>query len=481
MKLPFKHFLCQAKQRNQPGPQGTLVGDGLLDDKPVYLSASAEQGHTLLLGTGQTAKKTLLAHLAAAAMRRDSALIVIDTEGDLLSILSKHVTSERVQDVMWLDFANSDRVIGWNVLDAHWTNSSTAVFQSLAHTAETVQSKYWDAPTKETLQWVVDTFSAANRTLAEKGEPLFTLMDASSLVCLPTFRRRVLNNLIADPKLSAWWIQHYEAMAPVKEGRYLGGLLALLDGVKDPKAMANILGQSYSTFDLRDLLRPGNIGFINLYGLHFQRDWREWLGALLLDRINLMLLERRNRHHAQPPVPLTIAINGALPIPLLKSPGYLAELGKCGVRYILQTETLGYPGNEEFLESMEILRGLRNLFVFRTSDHDAHTISNELEHPALFFDLVRLREYECFLMTPMDQDDTVIQPIVTLPPLGSEHPISPELLKRKDQFSRPVKEVKSARQDFKQEWYYLEMTLIRKELASRRADLDTPPDERRDI
>ncbi len=106
MNWPFKWF---NQSSGDDDKRGTLIG---FDERhePVFLSESALPGHILLLGEARTGKTTVLAHLATWAMRKDSALVILDVDGDLLPILIGQVPVDRERDVHWIDFGNPDSV-----------------------------------------------------------------------------------------------------------------------------------------------------------------------------------------------------------------------------------------------------------------------------------------------------------------------------------------------------------------------------------
>lgn len=375
MNPPFKWF---KRSSGYDDKRGALVGYDKRHE-PVYLPPSAMRGHTLLLGEAGTGKTTLLSHLAAWAMRKDSTLVVLDVDGDLLRNLMGQVPVDRVEDAHFIDFGSLDPVPGWNVLELGRGEEDHTIVASLVDTAESLCHDEWGPRVEDALRIAVWTLLSANKILARQNEPQFSVVDIPYLFHLPTFRHRLLNTHVSNPEIRNWWLNYFEAMDPAMQAMLQDSLLSLLSPVIVGKHAEHVLGQSRSTFDLPTLLKPGNMVFFNLWNASLDPKLGHWIAALLADRINKMALgDTRNFSKSERLAPVTIAINGTQSIPLADCPGYMDMLRDRQVRYILTRRTLGNPKTRDAAESAAILASEPNLFVFRTSAADAEIIAKEL-------------------------------------------------------------------------------------------------------
>jgi hypothetical protein len=444
--------------------RGTLVGYTDERHEPVYLPQATRRGHTLLLGKGHTGKTALMAHLAKSAMREDSALIVVDVDGDLLPILSAQVPANRTKDVTWLDFSNDAQIPGWNLLDQSHGYDIETVVPNLLHSSAVVWPDNWGPVHENTLRMAVRTLGLANRTLVFNHEPQFSLADILSLFHLPTFRRRVLNTLVQDDGLLYEWFNRFENLPPAMQIEAEYPALVLLDRLVLNSRMKNILGQGSSTFNLREMLQPGSIVFINLANAFPEMGFSYWLGALIADRIDWMMLTQKRTLDATRQVPVTMAIHGLQPIPMIEQPGFLPELHKRGVDYILTHLSMSYPECREPSGISTLLSGMTNLLMFHTSALDAKLMAEELDEPLLYAGMGQLPDHQCFLKTYEEDGASALKRIQTLLPLASTSPSHADVMNRASRFSRPVDQVVSARENFEEQWYGQEMALIRAEL-----------------
>lgn len=471
----FKNWLKPAAKPNQA--QGTLIGHTIERHEPVYLSQAAHRDHTLLLGKVHTGKTALMTHLVKSATEPDSALIVIDTDGDLLPLLRDQVPADRLEDVTWLDFCNREQVPGWNLLDqTHFHELETVVSNFLHIDKLFWPDDGWRRLHERTFRLAIRTLGLANRTLAYTGEIQFTLADIPYLFTMPTFRRRVLNTLVHNERLHQEWWQGYENLSPTMqfEAWYPGRIL--IDRLVYDAPLKNILTQPRSTFDLCELLRPGSIVFINLGPTFSAAEHRYWLGALLADHINwTMLTQKMNPELA--PASITMAIHGLQPIPLIEQPGYLAELQKRGVHYIFTRLSMSYPYIHEPSGMSTLLCAMNNLMLFYTTGQDAQFVATELDEPMIFSEMRQLPDHQCLFKTRQNDDASSVMRIQTLPPLASASSTQSEVLKRASLFSRSVEQVKAARAEFEDQWYGREFALRHAELArevEQSSDSDEP-------
>lgn len=410
MDLPFQWF---KRASGYDDKRGALVGYDKRHE-PIYLPPSSMRGHTLILGEAGTGKTTLLSHLATWAMRKDSTLVVLDVDGDLLPNLVGQVPVDRVKDAHFMDFGSLDPVPGWNVLEQGKGDEDYEVVANLVDTAESLCHDDWGPRVEDTFRMALWTLLSANQILARKNEPQFTVVDIPYLFHLPTFRRRLLNTHVSNPEIQNWWLNYFEAMPAAMQSIFQDSLLPLLSPLTMGEHARYVLGQSHSTFDLRALLKPGNIVLVNLWNASLDAKLGHWIGALFADRINKIALgDTRRIPKAERLAPVTIAINGTQTIPLADYPGYLSELQERGVRYMLTRRTLGDPTTRQASESAAILASKPNLFVFRTNPVDAEIIVKELNDAPLSLTITRSPDHENVVETRTDGEESPTKKILS--------------------------------------------------------------------
>lgn len=429
---------------------------------PIWLSWEQLRGHSVIVGNEGTGKTALMGYLAHGAIQHRAAVVVIDLDGDLAPGLLAQVPSRRAKDVCWIDFNDTARVPGFNLLDVSHGEASNLIVTNLVRTARGLWGEYWKPDVEDALKVAVRTLLAANRALVPIQEPQFTLLDVARLFEYPDFCRRLLRSYVTDPDVIEWWNAYLERPREWVIFDF-AAVLTPLHRLTDHPHMPNILGQSNSTFDLRELLEPGRITLLNLSRVALTSDLRYWLAALIADRINLTVLARDQiTPEIQSPA-VVIAVNGTLPIPCLNDLAFLADLHERGVSYILSNWSATYPEDPGPALPEAMLAKATNLFVFRTRGYDEDVLSGDLGVPPQ--DIVNLPNHVCYVRTHKGNRNVLVKRVATLPPLASDTQSVRRILDRVKPYGRRAADVKAERERFTRIWYGREMAALRKRVG----------------
>jgi hypothetical protein len=365
---------------------------------PLHLSPQHLRGHSLLLGALHTGKTTLMAQMAKVAMRCGAALVVIDEEGDLAPDLVRQIPRWRARDVTWINL--NERIVnaGWNVLDMTQGDAPEIILENFLHTASELWDKYWNWETENAVRIGVLTLLTANRVLAMRNEKQFTLLDLPRLFEMSKFRHRILKSFVIDPTILGWWNAYDQQWEDYRFTDPAAALVVPLHRLSDRGTMRDFIGRSTSTMNWREMLQPRRISLINTNSYHLTSDLRRWFNAILVDRVVRTSIALGKTQSDDLGLHCVVAINGNIPLPILKELGAWANLRNHGVGLILSSKSLEY---EEARARPGIAHALvtnaDNLFVFRTRYVDAevvHSLLGELVSP---YDLTQMPGCACYV------------------------------------------------------------------------------------
>ncbi len=448
----FKKFLVPKRTELQ---KETLVGYSIRDGErsPFRLSREQLRGHSVLFGCEGTGKTTLMAHLANAAIKNGDALVVIDLDGDLAPDLLTQVPLHRAKDVCWIDFNDTARVPGFNVLDVSHAEDPDLIVTNFLHTARGLWSKYWNRDVEDALRLAVRTLLAANRVLVRRNGPQFTLFDIQHLFNFPTFCHRLLERFVTDPALTEWWNNYLEWQSVSFLSEWMAAVLGPLHRLVTEPRIRNILGQSTTTLDLRERLEPGRITFFNVGGTALAADIRRWLAALVADRINLTILARERVAPQCHQRNVVVAVNGALSIPRMDEAVFLKNLQARGASYIVSSWTTRYAEPSGHGLPQAAFANATNLFIFRTRELNAEILSAELGEDVSLRDIEELPNQACYVRTHARNSNILIAPILTGAPLKSDMQMAKKILGGVQPCGRNPAEVKAEWERFNRAWY----------------------------
>ena len=236
--------------------KGILIGHSRHQGQqiPVRLGEESLWHHIFMVAKTQKGKSTLMAHLAAEAMRKKTALVVIDPHGDLARSLLGLVPRSRASDVVFIDFSDMHQVVGLNLLDMSQGRNADAIVSNIVHVGELIWSDNWGPRMEDALRMALRTLLSANEILARRRQPQFTLLDIPPLFELPNFRHRLIEQYVGDQEILQWWTGYFERLYESLRMDVINPVLTKIHRFSTHKAVRNIVGQANSTVNFRELL-----------------------------------------------------------------------------------------------------------------------------------------------------------------------------------------------------------------------------------
>jgi hypothetical protein len=435
--------------------QGILVGHSIHQGRkiPVHLQEEALWHHIFMVAKTQKGKSTLMAHLAAAAMQRDTAVVVIDPHGDLARSMLRLVPRSRMGDVIYIDFSDAQQVVGLNLLDMAQGRNADTIVSNIVHVGELIWSDYWGPRMEDALRMALRSFLIVNEKLVQEHERQFTLIDIPQLFEMDNFRHRVFKEYVKDPEVLHWWIGYYENLYPNLRVDVINPVLTKINRFSTHSVVKNIVGQSRSTVDFRELLNERRILLVNTATGVIGPDAGGLLGAVLIDHINFAVREQMAIANPAARARVVVVVDEFQSIPGVDYPGFLAELQKMGASFILATQALGQLEAISEVLRPAILSNIETLFVFQTSADDADVLRHELDDEVTATDIINLADHSCYVKAQVGRDRLPVMHVETLPPQVGDRAIAEQVIGQMSRYARPVKVVEAERKAFLDRWF----------------------------
>jgi hypothetical protein len=210
-------------------------------------------------------------------LERGHGFALLDPHGDLSQSVLDMVPKERVNDVIYLNPADLEFPMPFNVLESIDAGQRHLVASGLVSILKRFWAEFW-GPRSEYL--------IRNAVLALVESAGATLLDMGRLLVDGIFRGQILAS-VHDPAVQQFWRHEYEsypaafrqeAIAPVqnKIGEFLATPL-----------IRNIVGQRKNLFQVRRLMDEGKVLIVNLSKGFLGEDTASLLGSLVLTRLVL--------------------------------------------------------------------------------------------------------------------------------------------------------------------------------------------------
>jgi len=362
--------------------------------------------HMYFIGKTGMGKSTVLENMIIQDIRSGKGVCVIDPHGDLVEKVIDFIPNSRVNDVIYFNPSDLDHPIAFNVLEHVDESERHLVVSGLIG----VFKKIWADSWGPRLEYVLHhTISAL---LEYPGSTLLGIM--RMLVDKP-FRKKVIDQL-SDPVVKSFWVDEYskypdrfqaEAIAPIqnKVGRFLSSAL-----------IRNILGQTKSSFNMREIMDGQKILLINLSKGRVGEDNSALLGAMMITKIQLAAMSRVNISENERK-DFYLYVDEFQNFATESFAGILSEARKYRLNLILAHQ---YIEQIDEAVAAAVFGNVGTIIAFRVGAADAEFLEKEFYPTFTQFDLVNLAKYQTYLKLMIDGVASEGFSANTLPPIDEE-------------------------------------------------------------
>lgn len=368
--------------------------------------------HMYIIGKTGMGKTNLLENLVIQDIQSGHGVAYIDPHGDTAEKLISAIPSHRINDVIYFNPADQDFPIALNVLEAVDEKYRHLIASGLI----AVFKKLWADSWGPRLEYIL-----RNAILALLEYPGSTLLGVMRILVDKKYRQRVIDK-VTDPVIKSFWTEEFtkwndrvlqEVVSPIqnKVGQFLTSSL-----------IRNIVGQTQSAFDLRDVMDSQKILIMNLSKGRIGEDISGLLGAMMISKIQLAAMERVNI-----PEPdrkdFYLYVDEFQNFATESFANILSEARKYRLnlllanQYILQLE-------EEVQNA--IFGNVGTIISFRVGATDAEYLEKEFEPVFMQNDIVNLPKYNVYLKLMIDGISGDAFSATTLPPIPIVNAIEKE-------------------------------------------------------
>ncbi|MEX1995653.1 MAG: ATP-binding protein, partial [Candidatus Saccharimonadales bacterium] len=247
--------------RNIP-EEGLLLGYNMFrgTKKAIRLADADRARHMYVVGQTGTGKSTFLENLALQDMLSGRGFAFVDPHGDTAEKLLAMVPKERTEDVIYFCPADMEYPMGLNMFEAHSTDQKDFLIQE----AINMLYKLYD-PQRQGIIGPRYEHLFRNAALAIMADPAGgTFVDIPKLFRDPSFVEQKLKH-VTDQNVLEFWRKEMPASQRSNEfGEVTSWFVSKFGAFLSNEMMRNIIGQTKSSFNLREVMDEGKILLVNL-------------------------------------------------------------------------------------------------------------------------------------------------------------------------------------------------------------------------
>ena len=269
--LPDQHNIPTSKLQRQmakqvDGPvqameEGFLLGYNEFRGvkKQIRLNENDRRRHVYFIGQTGTGKSTLLENLAFQDMMDGRGFAFIDPHGDSAEKLLGMVPKERVEDIIYFNPGDMENPVGLNLFEFETQDQRDFLIQE----AIAMLYKLYDpghtgiiGPRYE--HWF------RNAALTIMSDPAgSTFIDIPQVFNDQAFTDEKLKH-VTDRTVLDFWYKEMAQTSEANKSEVLGWFVSKFGAFLSNEMMRNIIGQTKSGFDLRDIMDKRKILLVNL-------------------------------------------------------------------------------------------------------------------------------------------------------------------------------------------------------------------------
>ena len=242
-----------------------------------------------IIGKTGTGKSNLIATMALSDIRSGNGICLIDPHGDLSDDILNRIPKERISDVVYFNPADLDYPVGFNPLEKVPYEKQHLVVSGIISVFRKIWTEFWGPRLEHILRHSLFTLL---------DYPGSTLLDLPRLLTDVGFRREVLSH-VKQREVLAFWQNEFDKYTPWLRSEAISPILNKVGQFLVNLPLRNIIGQSRSTINLKEVMDGKKILIANLAKGKIGEDNTSLLGSLLLTEIWLTALGRAEVPEAQ--------------------------------------------------------------------------------------------------------------------------------------------------------------------------------------
>lgn len=228
--------------------------------KPIRLSTNDRRRHAYIIGQTGTGKSKLLENLAFQDMMDGKGFAFIDPHGDSAEELLGMVPKERVEDVIYFSPGDMEMPIGLNLFEFENDDQRDFLIQeSIAMLYKLYDPGHTGIVGPRYEHW----FRNAALTVMSDRENGSTFIDVPQVFNDQSFTDEKLKH-VRDRTVLDFWNKEMAQTSEANKSEVLGWFVSKFGAFLSNEMMRNIIGQTKSGFDLRDIMDNKKILLVNL-------------------------------------------------------------------------------------------------------------------------------------------------------------------------------------------------------------------------
>ena len=397
VETPHIHWLT-AKSAPAPAQipdHGLYLGKSVYRglSRKIYISDKDRARHMYIIGKTGTGKSEFLMDMILQDIRAGKGVCFIDPHDTVEKIL-EYIPPERAEDVIYFDPSDTDRPMGLNMLEAQTEEEKQFVASSIIN----LMYKLYD-PHKTGIIGPRFEHAIRNAMMTVMSEPGATFIEIVRVLTDQKFLQELLPK-VQDPIVRRYWTDQIAQTSDFHKSEVLDYIVSKFGRFITDKMMRNIIGQSQSAFNFRNVMDEGKILLINLAKGRIGEENSAFLGLILVPKLLVAAMSRQD-------VPEKDRRDFNLYVDEFQNfatPDFATILSEARKYHLNLTVANQFIGQIEEEVKNAVFGNVGTLMSFRVGVQDANFLQHEFAPTFSEADLTNVERYHTFVKTIVDNE-----------------------------------------------------------------------------
>jgi len=238
--------------------------------------------HLYVIGKTGMGKTNMLENMVIADIKAGRGVAVVDPHGEFAEKILDFVPENRIDDVIYFNPADLEYPIAFNPLEQVDLEHRHLVASGIMGVFKKIWPDVWSAR----MEYILN-----NSLLALLEYPSSTLLGIMRMLVEKDFRQKITEHL-QDPVIKAFWLNEFARYTQRLEVEAVAAIQNKVGQFVSNPLIRNIIGQTYSTIDMRKIMDEGKILIINIAKGRIGEDSSALLGAMIITKLQLAAMSR---------------------------------------------------------------------------------------------------------------------------------------------------------------------------------------------
>ncbi|MFW5702449.1 MAG: type IV secretory system conjugative DNA transfer family protein [Candidatus Dojkabacteria bacterium] len=255
-------------------------------EKKVYLKLNDRRRHMYIVGKTGAGKTNFLQRMILQDIYNGHGLAFLDPHGDACEHILERIPPERAEDVIYFNPADTERPVGFNIMEFKNENEKYRIVESFLGLLNKMFDPHNQGITGPRFQQAV-----RNGMLTAMYKDGASLVETVRIITDENYVKEYMP-LITDDVVKRYWTDQVANTQDFHKSEILGHVTSKFEKFVTNKQMRNMIGQSKSGFDIRDVMDNQKILLVNLSKGLIGEENSQFLGLLFVPRLLNAAMQR---------------------------------------------------------------------------------------------------------------------------------------------------------------------------------------------